>query len=198
MSWTIGVLGIDSRRGLGICLFTTKSRTALGPTQPPIQWAPGALSVGVKRPGREADHSSPSSAEVKEWMELYLHSPTPSLRFVQFKKKLRDNFTFTFTLSLSLSYLPGYSPFLRKSYYSDLIRRYVTSTNRFHNGSIPRMLAVQRSWQERINIRNNLLLYTRFSPKFKSKIIGSVLMMVSSLLSSFVWLYVDYIKMLSQ
>jgi hypothetical protein len=26
---------------------------------------PGALSLGVKRPGREADHSPPSSAEVK-------------------------------------------------------------------------------------------------------------------------------------
>jgi hypothetical protein len=25
--------------------------------------------------GREADHSSPSSDEVKEWVELYLHSP---------------------------------------------------------------------------------------------------------------------------
>jgi hypothetical protein len=36
---------------------------------------PGALSMGVKRPGREADHSPPSSAEVKEWVELYLHSP---------------------------------------------------------------------------------------------------------------------------
>jgi hypothetical protein len=38
---------------------------ALGPTQPPIQWIPGALSLGVKRPGREADHSPPSSAEGK-------------------------------------------------------------------------------------------------------------------------------------
>jgi hypothetical protein len=38
----------------------------LGPTQPPIQWERGALSLGVKRPGREADHSPPSSAEVKE------------------------------------------------------------------------------------------------------------------------------------
>jgi hypothetical protein len=36
-----------------------------GDTQPPIQWVPGALSLGVKRPGREADHSPPSSAEVK-------------------------------------------------------------------------------------------------------------------------------------
>jgi hypothetical protein len=26
---------------------------------------PAALSLGVKRPGREADHSPPSSAEVK-------------------------------------------------------------------------------------------------------------------------------------
>jgi hypothetical protein len=30
---------------------------------------------GVKRPGREADHSLPSSAEVKECVELYFHSP---------------------------------------------------------------------------------------------------------------------------
>jgi hypothetical protein len=30
-----------------------------------IQWVPGALSLGLKRPGREADHSPPSSAEVK-------------------------------------------------------------------------------------------------------------------------------------
>jgi hypothetical protein len=72
---------VDSRRGLGIFPFTTASRTALGPTQPPIQWIPGALSLGVKRPGREADHSSPSSAEVRECVELYLHSSnTPSWR----------------------------------------------------------------------------------------------------------------------
>jgi hypothetical protein len=41
-----GVLGFDSRRGLGIFLFTAASRTALGPTQPPIQWIPVALSLG--------------------------------------------------------------------------------------------------------------------------------------------------------
>jgi hypothetical protein len=49
--WTIGVLGFDSRRGLGIFLFITASRTALGPTQLPIQRVPGALSLGVKRLG---------------------------------------------------------------------------------------------------------------------------------------------------
>jgi hypothetical protein len=64
--WTIGVLGFNSWQGLGIFLFTTACRVALGPTQPPIQWVPGALSLGVKWLGREADHSTPSSAEIKE------------------------------------------------------------------------------------------------------------------------------------
>jgi hypothetical protein len=41
----------------GAGLFTTTSRTALGSTQPPIQGIPEALSPGVKRPRREADHS---------------------------------------------------------------------------------------------------------------------------------------------
>jgi hypothetical protein len=40
-------------------------KTGSGALQPPIQWVPGALSLGVKRPGREATHSPPSSAEVK-------------------------------------------------------------------------------------------------------------------------------------
>jgi hypothetical protein len=98
MGWTIGVLGFDSRRGLGILLFTIPSRTALGPTQPPVQWVPGAVSLGIKLPGREADHSAPSSAEVKEWVELYLHSPyTPPWRGARLKEKHRDNFTFTFS-----------------------------------------------------------------------------------------------------
>jgi hypothetical protein len=39
------------------------SRPVLWPTQPPIQWIPETLSPGVKRPGREADHSPPSSAD---------------------------------------------------------------------------------------------------------------------------------------
>jgi hypothetical protein len=99
--WMIGVLGFDSRWGLGIFLFTTASRKALGPTQPPIQWVPGALSLGVKRPGREADHSPPPSAEVKEGVDLYLHSSnTPSWRGAQLKH--RDNFTFTFYSTLTL------------------------------------------------------------------------------------------------
>jgi hypothetical protein len=51
------------------CLFSTTFRLALGPTQPNIQWVPGSLSLGVERPGRETDHSPPTSAEVKnKWM----------------------------------------------------------------------------------------------------------------------------------
>jgi len=39
----------------------------------------GFFPEGVKQLGREADHSPPSSAEVEECVELYLHSPnTPS------------------------------------------------------------------------------------------------------------------------
>jgi hypothetical protein len=66
--WMIGVLGFDSRRGLGIFVFTTASRTALGPTQTPIQCVLGTLSLGIKRPGREADDSLPLMLRSKnEW-----------------------------------------------------------------------------------------------------------------------------------
>jgi hypothetical protein len=56
----------DSQQGQEIFLSSTAARLDLGPTQPPIQWIPGTLSPGVKQQRREADHSSPSSAEVKK------------------------------------------------------------------------------------------------------------------------------------
>jgi hypothetical protein len=46
--------------GPGLISDSPVSRLALGLTQPPIQWVPG-----VKRPGREADHSPPSSTQIK-------------------------------------------------------------------------------------------------------------------------------------
>jgi len=55
--------------------FSITSRPALGPTQSPIQWVTGALSLGVKQLGHEADHSLPPSVKVKQCIELYLHSP---------------------------------------------------------------------------------------------------------------------------
>jgi hypothetical protein len=75
--WTIGVLGFDSCQGLRIFLFTTVFRPTLGFTQPPIQWVSGVLSLGVKRPWPEADHSPISSAEFKkEWS----YTSTPQIR----------------------------------------------------------------------------------------------------------------------
>jgi hypothetical protein len=60
-----GLDGWGSIHGKGKRFFFTESRRALGPTQPPIQSTPWALSPGVKQSGREADHSPPSSAEIK-------------------------------------------------------------------------------------------------------------------------------------
>jgi hypothetical protein len=59
-------IGIRSPRGQRTFLLSSVSRPALGPTQPPVQWVPVVLSPGVQaRPGRDADHSPLSSAEVE-------------------------------------------------------------------------------------------------------------------------------------
>jgi hypothetical protein len=47
-------------------LCSTSPRTVLGPTQPPSQWVSRALFTGVKRPWRDAHHSSPPNSEVKK------------------------------------------------------------------------------------------------------------------------------------
>jgi hypothetical protein len=46
-------------------LFATASRPALGPTHSPFKLVQGAVTLGLNQPGRVADHSPPSSAEVK-------------------------------------------------------------------------------------------------------------------------------------
>jgi hypothetical protein len=54
----------------------------------------GALSLGIKRPGVEADHSHPSSAEFKN---VWSYTSTPQYIFMAWcLVKHRDNFTFTF------------------------------------------------------------------------------------------------------
>jgi hypothetical protein len=60
-------------------LFSTSSRLALGSTQPPIQWLPGAFSPGVKCPGHEADHSPQTIAEVKK---MWIYTSSPSYAFM--------------------------------------------------------------------------------------------------------------------
>jgi hypothetical protein len=72
--------GLDDR-GVGVRV-PVKSRilsshvvqTDSGAHQPPIQQVPGALSVEVKRQEREADHSSPASAEFKK---MWIYTSTP-------------------------------------------------------------------------------------------------------------------------
>jgi hypothetical protein len=61
-------------RGRVFFLFATASRPALWSTQPPIERVPDTLSLEVKRPGHEAGHSLPSSAEVKTASYLYVNS----------------------------------------------------------------------------------------------------------------------------
>jgi hypothetical protein len=74
-SWdsSLGVVmgyGLDDHRGLipGSCkifLYSITSRPGVGPTQPPIHWVLGALSLEVKWLGHEAGQLPPSGAEVK-------------------------------------------------------------------------------------------------------------------------------------
>jgi hypothetical protein len=60
------------------CIFSS-SRPVLGPSKPPFQWVPGALSPGIKRLVREADHSPPASAEVKK---TWIYTSTPPYVFM--------------------------------------------------------------------------------------------------------------------
>ena len=66
-------LGIESRSRRD---FPHPFREALGPTQPPVQWAPGLFrrGGGLKRPGRGVDHPPQSSTKVKEIIQLYFYS----------------------------------------------------------------------------------------------------------------------------
>jgi hypothetical protein len=91
--WMIG--GLESRQGLGIFLLTTASRPALGPTQHPIQWVPGALSLGVRRPRREADHSPPSRPRSRMTGAIPPLPQYASMAWCSVIKKHRYKFTFT-------------------------------------------------------------------------------------------------------
>jgi hypothetical protein len=68
--------GVGVRVPVGSRIFSSPHHPdrLWGPHQPPIQWVPGALSPGAKRPGREVDHSPPNSAEVKK-MWIYTSIP---------------------------------------------------------------------------------------------------------------------------
>jgi hypothetical protein len=86
--------------------------------QPPVQWVPESFSLGVKRPGRGADHSPPPNAEVKN---AWSYTSTPQYVFMAWCLfKHRDNFTSYPTLiilcSLMLSKLHTYDYIFRHIY----------------------------------------------------------------------------------
>jgi hypothetical protein len=94
--------GSSVRFPAGAGNFSLHHRVQNGSGVHPASYPVGNMGSfpGVKRPGYEADHSPPTSAEVKECVELYIHTPnTPSWRGAWLKQ--RDNFTFTFTLPCS-------------------------------------------------------------------------------------------------
>jgi hypothetical protein len=67
--------GVGVRVPVGSIIFSTLSTPALGPTQPHIQRVARALSIGLKRQGREADHSPPASADAKK---MWSYTSTPA------------------------------------------------------------------------------------------------------------------------
>jgi hypothetical protein len=60
-------------------IFSTSFRPVLRPTQPPIQWVPEDLFMGVKQPGSDAHHLPPSSSKVKE---MWIYTSTPPYAFM--------------------------------------------------------------------------------------------------------------------
>ena len=64
--------GIEPRWGED---FSQPSIPAQGPTQPPVQWLPGIFHGG-QAAGSWRSPPTPSSAEAKERIELYLYSPS--------------------------------------------------------------------------------------------------------------------------
>jgi hypothetical protein len=82
-------------RGTGQPNFSLRHRIQFSTevNQPPIRLVPWALSPGVQRPLREADHSSPPIEDVKNVCN-YTSTPPHVFRF-RCLIKHRDTFTFT-------------------------------------------------------------------------------------------------------
>jgi hypothetical protein len=72
-------VGVRVPAGARDFLFSTVSRPVLGPSQLPIQRAEKDLSPGVKRQRHEADHSPPTSADVKN---TWIYTSIPPHVFV--------------------------------------------------------------------------------------------------------------------
>jgi hypothetical protein len=71
-------------------------RPARGPTQVALRWVPGAVSPGVKRQDREADHSPPSSSEIKNGGT----TPSPPVRLNDVRNYLSLGITYLLPIVL--------------------------------------------------------------------------------------------------
>jgi hypothetical protein len=82
-----------------IFLFSILSRSAVGPTQPPLQCVPDALSLGIKLLGHKGDLSCPSTIIFENtWKYTSIHSNA----FMAWQLiKHSNNFTSTVTSELS-------------------------------------------------------------------------------------------------
>jgi hypothetical protein len=112
MGWTTGV---EVRVLVGSRIFSTSLRPFLEPTQPPIQWVPGALTPGVKRPRREAGHSQivPSGQKKCGYIHQLPHKPS---RRSAYLVKHRGNFTFSIVSQVLWS--------LRTELYADILHKF--------------------------------------------------------------------------
>jgi hypothetical protein len=76
--WTIEGLEFESRYAQEFSLlYVVQTGSGTHPASYPM--GKGALSLGIKRQGREADHSPPASAEVKK---MWIYTSTPSYAFM--------------------------------------------------------------------------------------------------------------------
>ena len=91
--------------------FRHQSRPALGPTIPPIQWAPG-LSRGYSGPGRGVDHPPPLALRLKKENS---HTFTPPLSLSELYLFHLDTSMLTSNLSSKSQIKEGLSEYVKKS-----------------------------------------------------------------------------------
>ena len=82
--------GFEFRQGSEVFLSSKTVEIGSGATRRPVQWVLGFIH-GVNRPRREANHSSPSSAEVKNEWRYTSVPPYSRMGMAQATLTLRSN-----------------------------------------------------------------------------------------------------------
>jgi hypothetical protein len=143
-----------------ICVRFISSRPELRPTRPPIQRIPGAFIPGVKRPGREADHSPSTSAEVKylllaEWRSsIGLRSLSESARFESKGRHFSFQLSFSWFTSVPLGKSRTVSWSGNTRFLPDPFQCIIPEPSyllMLHNIVVCRTVSMQRAWDARIN-----------------------------------------------